>query len=207
MTAGVRLIIMGRQGAGKGTQCQRISRHYVVPHISTGDILRAAVREGTELGKMAGQVIKAGRLVGDDIMIEIIRERLEQDDARTRGYILDGFPRTVAQAIALDAIAKDIAKGVAADPSPSKRPRSSLLGKLEVLESALASPALFDSTHTVPARDITCKFLPNLKGSLNSTSVSVEGPENIAPRRAVAGIKGSPDSSVWSFNHARGPTH
>jgi adenylate kinase len=68
MTAGVRLIIMGRQGAGKGTQCQRISRHYVVPHISTGDILRAAVREGTELGKMAKQVIEAGRLVGDDIM-------------------------------------------------------------------------------------------------------------------------------------------
>jgi len=98
MTAGVRLIIMGRQGAGKGTQCQRISRHYVVPHISTGEILRAAVREGTELGKMAKQVIEAGRLVGDDIMIEIIRERLEQDDARTRGYILDGFPRTVAQA-------------------------------------------------------------------------------------------------------------
>ena len=76
MTAGVRLIIMGRQGAGTGTQCQRISRHYVVPHISTGDILRAAVREGTALGKMADQVIKAGRLVGDDIMIENIRERL-----------------------------------------------------------------------------------------------------------------------------------
>jgi len=107
MTAGVRLIIMGRQGAGKGTQCQRISRHYVVPHISTGEILRAAVREGTELGKMAKQVIEAGRLVGDDIMIEIIRERLEQDDARTRGYILDGFPRTVAQAIALDGIAAE----------------------------------------------------------------------------------------------------
>ena len=107
MTAGVRLIIMGRQGAGKGTQCQRISRHFVVPHISTGEILRAAVREGTEIGKMAKQVIEAGRLVGDEIMIEIIRERLEQDDARTRGYILDGFPRTVAQAVALDGIAAE----------------------------------------------------------------------------------------------------
>lgn len=107
MTAGVRLIIMGRQGAGKGTQCQRISRHFVVPHISTGEILRAAVREGTEIGKMAKQVIEAGRLVGDEIMIEIIRERLEQDDARTRGYILDGFPRTVAQAVALDDIAAE----------------------------------------------------------------------------------------------------
>ncbi len=107
MTSGVRLIIMGRQGAGKGTQCQRISRHFVVPHISTGDILRAAVREGSELGRTAKQIIESGGLVGDEIMIEIIRQRLDQDDARTRGYILDGFPRTVTQAEALDRIAGD----------------------------------------------------------------------------------------------------
>lgn len=105
--SGVRLIIMGRQGAGKGTQCLRISRFYVVPHISTGDILRGAVREGSELGRAAKQIIESGGLVGDDIMIEVIRQRLEQDDARTRGYILDGFPRTVAQAIALDGLAAD----------------------------------------------------------------------------------------------------
>ena len=105
--SGVRLIIMGRQGAGKGTQCLRISRHYVVPHISTGDILRAAVREGSELGRAAKQIIESGGLVGDDIMIEVVRLRLEQDDARTRGYILDGFPRTVTQAEALDGIAAD----------------------------------------------------------------------------------------------------
>lgn len=98
---------MGRQGAGKGTQCLRISRHYVVPHISTGDILRAAVREGSELGRAAKQIIESGGLVGDDIMIEVVRRRLEQDDARNRGYILDGFPRTVAQAQALDGIAAD----------------------------------------------------------------------------------------------------
>ncbi|MFZ9427213.1 MAG: nucleoside monophosphate kinase, partial [Ilumatobacteraceae bacterium] len=66
MITGVRLIIIGRQGAGKGTQCLRMSRHYVVPHISTGDMLRAAVREGTELGRLAEQVIQAGQLVGDD---------------------------------------------------------------------------------------------------------------------------------------------
>jgi len=105
--SGVRLIIIGRQGAGKGTQCLRVSRHYVVPHISTGDILRAAVREGSEVGRAAKQIIESGGLVGDDIMIEIVRQRLEQDDARTRGYILDGFPRTVAQAEALDRIAAD----------------------------------------------------------------------------------------------------
>ncbi len=104
MIPGARLIILGRQGAGKGTQCVRLSRHYVVPHISTGDMLRAAAREGTELGLAAKQVMDAGGLVGDDIMIGLVDERLEKPDASTRGYILDGFPRTVAQAQALDGI-------------------------------------------------------------------------------------------------------
>ena len=75
MISGVRLIIIGRQGAGKGTQCLRMSRHYVVPHVSTGDMLRAAVREGTELGEQAEQVIQAGQLVGDEIMISLVAER------------------------------------------------------------------------------------------------------------------------------------
>jgi adenylate kinase len=101
---GARLIILGRQGAGKGTQCVRLSRHYVVPHISTGDMLRAAVRERTELGVMAKEVMDAGGLVGDDIMIGLVDERLRRADAETRGYILDGFPRTVAQAEALDLV-------------------------------------------------------------------------------------------------------
>jgi adenylate kinase len=98
MIPGARLIIVGRQGAGKGTQCVRLSRHFVVPHISTGDMLRAAVREGTPLGQIAGEIIDKGGLVSDDIMIGIVCERLGRDDALARGYILDGFPRTVAQA-------------------------------------------------------------------------------------------------------------
>jgi len=98
---GARLIILGRQGAGKGTQCTRLSRHYVVPHISTGDMLRAAVREGTELGKMAKAIIDDGGLIGDEIMIGLVKERLSRGDAMSRGYILDGFPRTVGQADAL----------------------------------------------------------------------------------------------------------
>jgi adenylate kinase len=102
---GARLVILGRQGAGKGTQCVRLSRHYVVPHISTGDMLRAAVREETSLGKMAKEIMGAGGLVGDDIMIGLVAERLKRADAVTRGYILDGFPRTVIQADALDDIA------------------------------------------------------------------------------------------------------
>lgn len=104
MIPGARLIILGRQGAGKGTQCVRLSRHFVVPHISTGDMLRAAVREGTPLGQAAKEVMDSGGLVGDETMVGIVSERLNSDDARTRGYILDGFPRTVGQAEALDLV-------------------------------------------------------------------------------------------------------
>ena len=78
MIPGARVVLLGRQGSGKGTQCTRLSRHFVVPHISTGDMLRAAVREGTELGLMAKEIIDAGGLVSDEIMIGII------DELRTR---------------------------------------------------------------------------------------------------------------------------
>ena len=98
MIPGARLVLLGRQGAGKGTQCTRLSRHYVVPHISTGDILRAAVREGTEFGKKAQELMDAGELLPDDVIVGIIDERLDRDDTRTRGFILDGFPRTTTQA-------------------------------------------------------------------------------------------------------------
>ena len=104
MIPGARLILLGRQGAGKGTQCVRLSRHFVVPHISTGDMLRAAVREGTDLGRMAKKIMDDGGLVGDDIMIGLVNERLSHHDAKGRGYILDGFPRTVLQAQALDGV-------------------------------------------------------------------------------------------------------
>ena len=101
MTAGVRLVMLGRQGAGKGTQCTRLSRHYVVPHISTGEMLRAAAKEGTELGRKAAEIMNDGGLVPDDVMIGIVDERLDHDDTTRRGYVLDGFPRTVPQAKAL----------------------------------------------------------------------------------------------------------
>jgi adenylate kinase len=101
VTAGVRLVMLGRQGAGKGTQCTRLSRHYVVPHISTGEMLRAAVKERTELGRKAAEIMNDGGLVPDDVMIGIVDERLDHDDTTRRGYILDGFPRTVPQAKAL----------------------------------------------------------------------------------------------------------
>jgi adenylate kinase len=99
--SGVRMVLLGRQGAGKGTQCVRLARHYVVPHISTGDMLRAAVKEGTEFGRRAAEVMDAGGLVSDEIMVGIVNDRLHQSDTTRRGYVLDGFPRTVPQAEAL----------------------------------------------------------------------------------------------------------
>ena len=101
MTDGIRLVMLGRQGAGKGTQAVRLAQHYVVPHISTGDMLRAAVAAGTEFGLKAKSVMDAGHLVSDEIMVGVVDERLNESDTTRRGYILDGFPRTEAQARAL----------------------------------------------------------------------------------------------------------
>lgn len=95
------LVILGRQGSGKGTQAALLVERYGVVHVSTGDMLRAAVAAGTELGVRAKAVMDAGNLVGDDIMIGIVGERLADDDIQAHGVLLDGFPRTTAQADAL----------------------------------------------------------------------------------------------------------
>uniref|UniRef100_UPI003F4972D3 adenylate kinase n=1 Tax=Ensifer adhaerens TaxID=106592 RepID=UPI003F4972D3 len=97
----MRLVMLGAPGSGKGTQGTMLSEHYGVPQLSTGDMLRAAVASETPMGLAAKDVMERGGLVGDDIVIGCVRERLSQSDARN-GFILDGFPRTVAQAIALD---------------------------------------------------------------------------------------------------------
>jgi len=99
------LIMLGPPGAGKGTQAERFARSRGIPKISTGDTLRAAVAAGTEIGRRAKATMDRGELVGDDVMIGIVKERLERDDVRS-GFVLDGFPRTVAQAVALDEIMK-----------------------------------------------------------------------------------------------------
>lgn len=97
------LIMLGPPGAGKGTQAERFAKSKGIPTISTGDILREAVHTGTELGKRAKAIMERGELVSDEIVIGIVRERLDRDDVRA-GFILDGFPRTVPQAKALDGI-------------------------------------------------------------------------------------------------------
>jgi len=99
---GVRLVVLGKQGAGKGTQCVRLSHHYVVPHVSTGDMLRAHVKSGTSLGRRAKALMDEGELLPDDLIIEMVGERLGEGDTRSRGFILDGCPRTINQAGELD---------------------------------------------------------------------------------------------------------
>jgi len=104
------VILMGAPGAGKGTQAQRIAERYGIPQISTGDILRANVELGTELGRKAGEVMEGGGLVSDDLVLPMVAERLEQKDCAC-GFILDGFPRTVAQAEWLDQFLEGLSFG------------------------------------------------------------------------------------------------
>jgi adenylate kinase len=99
----VKLIFIGPPGSGKGTQAKRLAVRHEIPHISTGDMLREAIADGTELGRQAAPIMAQGALVSDDLMVGIIRDRMTKSDA-VKGFILDGFPRTVVQAEKLDGI-------------------------------------------------------------------------------------------------------
>jgi len=103
----VNLILMGLPGAGKGTQAEKIIEKYQIPHISTGDMFRSAIKEGTELGAKAKSFMDQGALVPDEVTVGIVRERLGKDDCKN-GYLLDGFPRTLKQAEALDQLLAEL---------------------------------------------------------------------------------------------------
>jgi adenylate kinase len=105
----VNLLVLGPQGAGKGTQAKRIATDYAIPHISTGDIYRAAIAAGSELGLRVEPILAAGDLVPDEVTIPLIRERLAEADARA-GFVLDGYPRNLAQAEALDELLADVGR-------------------------------------------------------------------------------------------------
>ena len=103
------VLLLGVQGAGKGTQAKRIASDYGLAHIATGEILREAIADGSELGRRVQPILESGELVPDDLMIELIRERLQTDDAES-GFVLDGFPRTMTQAEALDSMLAEIGR-------------------------------------------------------------------------------------------------
>ena len=105
------LVLMGLPGAGKGTQAEKIVEKYNIPHISTGDMFRAAIKDGTELGLQAKSFMDKGEIVPDEVTIGIVKERLAKDDCR-QGFLLDGFPRTVAQAEALDSMLADLERPI-----------------------------------------------------------------------------------------------
>ena len=105
----MRIVLLGAPGSGKGTQAQQLQSDHGWPQVSTGDLLRSAVADGTELGFKAKVVMDAGNLVSDEIVLGIIKERLGNDDAKT-GFVLDGFPRNLAQALDLETVLRDLAK-------------------------------------------------------------------------------------------------
>ena len=109
--SGVRLVFLGPPGAGKGTQGRELAREWQVPHIATGDMLREAITAGTRLGREAKGYYDRGELVPDDVVLRMISERLDQPDAAA-GFILDGFPRTIAQATALEDLLRELGQGV-----------------------------------------------------------------------------------------------
>lgn len=127
----MRILFLGPPGSGKGTQTRMLAQRLGIPAISTGEMLRAAVREGTPLGGKARAVMEAGELVPDDLMIQLIRERLSEADARN-GFILDGFPRTVDQAKALEQVLAEAGNG---------------LGLTSVINLEVPEPVLVDRLH------------------------------------------------------------
>jgi len=125
----MRIVFLGPPGSGKGTQAKMLAERFKISAISTGEILRAAVREGTPLGRRAKAVVEAGKLVSDDLMVDLMRERLAAPDARG-GFILDGFPRTVEQAVALDQLLEGNGKSLTAVVNLSV-PESVLIDRLQ----------------------------------------------------------------------------
>jgi adenylate kinase len=148
------VILLGPPGAGKGTQAGNIAETYDIPHISTGDILRANVREGTELGLEAKRFMDAGDLVPDDVIIGMVGERLAQPDA-AKGFLFDGFPRTVPQAEALEALLQqreqplDVVLRLAVD-------EDEVVSRLTGRRTCTSCGAVFHVTHQPPATEGVC---------------------------------------------------
>ena len=144
----MKIIMLGAPGAGKGTQAKQIAAKYQIPHISTGDMFRAAIKNETPLGVEAKKYIDAGQLVPDSVTVGIVRDRLVKDDCKS-GFILDGFPRTTAQAVSLDAILKEL--GISLDAVLNLNVPSEELVK-RISERAVLENRADDNPETVQKR-------------------------------------------------------
>ncbi len=142
----MRVILLGAPGAGKGTQAQFIMKHYGVPQVSTGDMLRAAVKEGTPLGAQVKEIMASGQLVSDDIIIALVKDRITRDDCR-KGFLFDGFPRTIPQAEALKRADVKIDHVVEIDV-----PDAVIIGRLTGRRVHPASGRVYHLEHNPPQR-------------------------------------------------------
>jgi adenylate kinase len=150
---GVKIIFIGPPGSGKGTQAKRLASQFGIPHISTGDMLREAVSDGTELGRQAAPIMASGGLVSDDLMIGIINDRLAKADAE-RGFILDGFPRTVVQAEKLDGIV-----GNGQEPLRVLQllvPDDAIVRRITLRRTCAQCGAIYHLENQPPANDSVC---------------------------------------------------
>jgi adenylate kinase len=149
----LKLIFIGPPGSGKGTQAKRLASRFAIPHISTGDMLREAVADGTELGRQAAPIMSSGGLVSDDLMIGIINERLAKPDAE-RGFILDGFPRTIVQAEKLDTIV-----GNGTEPLRVLQllvPDDAIVRRITMRRTCAQCGAIYHLENNPPATDSVC---------------------------------------------------
>jgi adenylate kinase len=157
----VKLIFIGPPGSGKGTQAKRLAARHGVPHISTGDMLREAIADGTELGRQAAPIMASGALVSDDLMLGIIDERLAKADAQ-RGFILDGFPRTLVQAEKLDTIVGDSKGNGSGNGAGGLRvlqllvPDETIVKRISLRRSCPTCGAIYHLESAPPAVDTVC---------------------------------------------------
>ena len=155
----MKIIMLGAPGAGKGTQAKKIAEKYGIPHISTGDIFRANIKEGTELGKKAKSYMDQGLLVPDELTCDLVVDRISQPDA-AKGYVLDGFPRTIPQAEALtDALSK---RGEAIDYAVNVEvPDSNIINRMSGRRACLSCGATYHLTYNPPKAEGICDHCGN----------------------------------------------
>jgi adenylate kinase len=157
----LKLIFIGPPGSGKGTQAKRLAAQHGVPHISTGDMLREAIADGTELGQKAAPIMASGALVSDDLMLGIIDARLAKSDAQ-RGFILDGFPRTLVQAEKLDAIIEKSKAKTSGNGAEGLRvlqllvPDDAIVERISLRRSCPTCGAIYHLASAPPAVDMVC---------------------------------------------------